>query len=69
MQTLVWVKLSVEEYVRDEFQKQMRPPSQCPNCGRSGRLWGHTYYQRGTTDACGKFIQGLEFDKRTPHFT
>ena len=38
MQKLVRVKLSVEAYVREQFHKQMRPPSQCPNCGRFRRL-------------------------------
>jgi len=35
MQKLVRVKLSVEEYVREQFHKQMRPPLQCPNCGNN----------------------------------
>ena len=56
MQKLVRVKLSVEEYVREQFHKQMQPPSQCPNCGRFHRLWGHAYYERGSTEACGKVI-------------
>ena len=57
MQKLVRVKLSVEEYVREQYHRQMRPPSQCPNCGRFHRLWGHAYYERGTTDSCGKAIE------------
>ena len=56
MQKLVRVKLSVEAYVREQYHRQMRPPSQCPNCGRFRRLWGHAYYERGTTDLCGKAI-------------
>ena len=56
MQKLVRVKLSVEEYVREQYHRQMRPPSQCPNCGRFHRLWGHAYYERGTTDSWGKAI-------------
>jgi len=50
MQKLVRVKLSVEEYVRERFHKQMRPPSQCPNCGRFHRLWALGYYKRASTD-------------------
>jgi len=56
MQKLVRVKLSAEAYVREQFHRQMRPPSQCPNCGRFHRLWGHAYYERGGTDSCGKVI-------------
>ena len=56
MQKVVRVKLSVEAYVREQFHRQMRPPSQCPNCGRFHRLWGHAYYERGGTDTCGKVI-------------
>ena len=47
MQKIVRVKLSVEAYVREQYHRQMRPPSQCPNCGRFRRLWGHAYYERG----------------------
>ncbi len=56
MQKIVRVKLPVEAYVREQFHRQMRPPSQCPNCGRFHRLWGHAYYERGATDSCGKVI-------------
>ncbi|MBT7065703.1 MAG: hypothetical protein HN919_05330 [Verrucomicrobia bacterium] len=56
MQKLVWVKLSVEAYVREQFHKQMRPPLQCPSCGRVRRLWALGYYQRYTTGALGKAI-------------
>ncbi|MDA0991560.1 MAG: DUF6431 domain-containing protein [Verrucomicrobia bacterium] len=56
MQKLVRVKLSVEAYVGEQFHRQMRPPSQCPNCGRFHRLWGHAYYERGGTDLSGKVI-------------
>jgi hypothetical protein len=56
MQKLVRVKLSVEAYVREQFHKQMRPPFQCPNCGRLRRLWALGYYQRYTTGEFGKAI-------------
>ena len=56
MQKLVRVKLSVEEYVREQFHRRMRPPSQCPNCGRFHRLWALGYYGRYTTGALGKAI-------------
>jgi len=56
MQKLVRVKLSVEAYVRERYHRQMRPPSQCPNCGRFHRLWAHGYYERDSTDLLGKVI-------------
>jgi len=56
MQKIVRVKLTVEAYVREQFHRQMRRPSQCPNCGRFRRLWAHAYYQRDTTDLVGKPI-------------
>jgi len=56
MQKLVRVKLSVEEYVREQFHRQMRAPSQCPNCGQLRKLWALGYYRRYTTGALGKAI-------------
>jgi len=56
MQKLVRVKLSVEAYVREQYHRQIRPPSQCPSCGRFHRLWALGYYQRYTTGALGKAI-------------
>lgn len=56
MQKLVRVKLSVEAYVREQYHRQMSPPSQCPSCGRFHRLWALGYYQRYTTGALGKAI-------------
>ena len=45
------MKLSVEDYVRVQYPRQMRPPPQCPNCGRFHRLWALGYYKRDSTDA------------------
>ena len=59
MQKLVRVKLSVESYVREQFHRQMRPPSQCPNCGRFRRLWALGYYQRYTTGVLGRAVAFL----------
>ena len=56
MQKLVRVKLSVEAYVREQYHRQIRPPSQCPNCGQFHRLWALGYYQRYTTGALGKAV-------------
>ena len=56
MQKVVRVKLTVEAYVREQYHRQMHPPSPCPNCGRFHRLWVHAYYERYTTDSVGKPI-------------
>ena len=56
MQKLVRVNLSVEAYVREQYHRQMRPPSQCPNCGRFRRLWALGYYRRYTTGAVGRAL-------------
>ena len=56
MQKIVRVKLTVEEYVREQYHRQMPRPSQCPNCGRFHRLWAHAYYDRDTTDSVGESI-------------
>lgn len=56
MQTLVRVTLPVEEYVREQHHMQIRPPSQCPNCGRLHRLWALSYYRRYTTGALGQAV-------------
>jgi hypothetical protein len=54
MQKLRRVKLTVEGYVREQFHRRMRPPEQCPNCGRFHRLWAHGYYERDSTESTGK---------------
>lgn len=54
MQKVMRIKLTIEAYVREQFQTRMRPPEECPNCGRLHRLWAHSYYERDSTDATGK---------------
>jgi hypothetical protein len=54
VQRLRRIKLTVEAYVREAFHKRMRPPEQCPNCGRFHRLWAHGYYERDSTQGTGK---------------
>jgi hypothetical protein len=56
MQKLRRVKLTVEAYVREQFHQRMRPPEECPNCGRLHRLWAHGYYERYSTESVGKAI-------------
>jgi hypothetical protein len=59
VQRLRRIKLTVEAYVQQEFHERMRPPEQCPNCGRFHRLWAHGYYGRWTTQSIGKAIRFL----------
>jgi hypothetical protein len=59
MQKLRRVKLTAEAYVREQFHTRMRPPEECPNCGRLHRLWVHGYYGRWTTDEVGKALRFL----------
>jgi len=56
MQKVRRVKLTVEGYVRDAFHTRMRPPEECPNCGRLHRLWALGYYERYSTESDGKPI-------------
>jgi len=59
MQKVRRIKLSVEAYVQQEFHKRMRPPEDCPNCGRFHGLWAHGYYARDSTESLGKVIRFL----------
>ena len=57
VQKLRRVKLTAGAYVGEQFHKRMRPPEECPNCGRLHRLWAHGYYGRWTTDELGKALR------------
>jgi ribosomal protein S27AE len=59
MQKVMRVKLTIEAYVREQFQTRMRPPEQCPNCGRFHGLWAHGYYDRDSTESTGKPLRFL----------
>ena len=59
VQKLRRVKLTAGAYVGEQFHKRMRPPEECPNCGRLHRLWAHGYYGRWTTDELGKALRFL----------
>jgi len=43
------VPVDVEQYVAENYQRQIRPPPECPHCGAPKKLWGHCYYQRSLT--------------------
>ena len=60
MQKLRRVKLTVEAYVQEQFHKRMRPPEQCPNCGRFHRLWAHGVLRSlDSTESTGKALRFL----------
>jgi hypothetical protein len=54
VQKVMRVRLTIEAYVREGFQTRMRPPEQCPRCGRFHRLRAHGYYDRDSTESAGK---------------
>lgn len=56
VQKVMRVKLTIEAYVQEGFQTRMRPPDECPNCGRFHRLWALCYYERWSTGATGTAI-------------
>jgi len=53
MQVIIQIDLTVEQYVEEEFQRRVRPPKRCGNCGAFGTLSLHAYYDRDTTGAQG----------------
>ena len=57
MQVIIQVELSVEQYVEEEFQRRVRPPERCGNCGQFGTLTLHAYYDRDTTGAKGEPVR------------
>jgi len=59
MQKLRRVKLTAEAYVREQFHARMRPPEECPNCGRLHRLWRMGITAGGRRNALGKALHFL----------
>ena len=49
VQTIFKTSLTPRQYVEQAYQKQVRPPEQCPNCGRAHRLEALAYYERWVT--------------------
>jgi len=41
--------MDAEQYVADDFQRQMRPPARCPHCSSLRRLWALGYYARNVS--------------------
>jgi hypothetical protein len=51
MQTIFQTSLTPQQYVEQDYQKQVRPPENCPNCGRAYTLESLAYYDRYVTHA------------------
>jgi hypothetical protein len=51
MQTIYPTSLTPEQYVEQEYHKQVKPPENCPNCQRARALETLAYYRRYITTA------------------
>lgn len=51
MQTIYPTSLTPEQYVEQEYHKQVRPPENCPNCQGAHALEALAYYGRYITTA------------------
>jgi hypothetical protein len=51
MQIIVEVEMDPASYVNGQYQRRVRAPSVCPNCGRAQALEAHGYYWRWVTAA------------------
>jgi len=49
MQTIFKTSLTPEQYVEQDYQKQVKPPENCPNCRRAHTLEALAYYERYVT--------------------
>jgi hypothetical protein len=57
MQIIVEVGIDPARYVNEQYQRRVRAPSVCANCGRAQALEAHGYYWRWVTALCGLVIQ------------
>lgn len=51
MQTIYPVSVTPEQYAKQSYQKQVRPPENCVNCGQANCLEAHGYYHRYITQS------------------
>jgi len=49
MQTIFPTSLTPEQYAKEDYHKQVRPPENCPNCRKAHALEALTYYERYIT--------------------
>jgi len=54
MQIIHMMSCTAQEYVSGALQKLIRPPEQCPHCGRSRALHALAYYGRYLSGIVGK---------------
>lgn len=46
MQLVQFIVATPEQYIGEEWQKRIPPPSECPHCQRENTLWALGYYKR-----------------------
>jgi len=46
MQTICHLPITAEQYVQTDYQRRVRPPANCPNCGTAHRMKALSYYWR-----------------------
>jgi hypothetical protein len=51
MQRIFQTSLTPEQYAEQEYQRQVKPPENCPNCDRAHALEALAYYHRYITTA------------------
>jgi hypothetical protein len=56
MQTIYPTSLTPEQYAEQAYHKQVRPPENCPNCGRAHGLEALAYYHRYITTAAAAVL-------------
>jgi hypothetical protein len=58
VQIIVEVGIDPMSYAREQYQRRVRAPTVCPNCGAAQALEAHGYYLRWVTAAlCGLLVQ------------
>lgn len=59
MQTIFQTSLTPEQYVEQDYHKQVRPPENCLDCGRAHTLEALAYYWRYVTGATALVLRIL----------
>jgi hypothetical protein len=59
MQTIVKTSLTPEQYVEQDYHQQVKPPENCPNCGRAHALEALAYYERYVTSLLAVLLIGV----------
>ncbi|HEY5742374.1 MAG TPA: hypothetical protein VIS99_07525 [Terrimicrobiaceae bacterium] len=64
MQIIVEVGIDPGSYVNEEYQRRVRAPSVCPNCGTAQALEAHDYC-RHLSNRCANTKKGHPADIRS----